>query len=53
MTGTKMRPFRKTIPFDDALALAVQAAVPLDRTERIALEESAGRVLAAAGRGGP
>ena len=48
MTGTKMRPFRKTIPFDDALALAVQAAVPLDRTERIALEESAGRVLAAA-----
>ena len=47
MTGTKMRPFRSTIPFDEALALAEQASVPLDRIERVALDESAGRVLAA------
>ena len=46
MTDTKMRPIRKTIPLEDALKLAVGAAVPLDRTERVDLEESVGRVLA-------
>lgn len=41
-----MRPIRKTIPLEEALRLAEGAAVPLDRTERIDLEESVGRVLA-------
>ena len=47
MTDTKMRPIRQTIPLEDALKLAEGAAGPLDRTERIDLDESAGRVLAA------
>ena len=47
-TGTKMRPIRQTIPLEEALRLAEEAAVPLDRTERIDLDESVGRVLAAA-----
>ncbi|MDA1091671.1 MAG: molybdopterin-binding protein [Acidobacteria bacterium] len=46
MTGTGMRPIRNTIPLDEALALAMGASVPLDRTERIDLEEAVGRVLA-------
>ena len=46
MTGTKMRPIRDTIPIADALALAMGASIPLDRTERLPLEESVGRVLA-------
>jgi molybdenum cofactor synthesis domain-containing protein len=46
MTGTKMRPIRETIPLEKALTLATEAAVPLDRTERIGLDESGGRVLA-------
>jgi molybdopterin molybdotransferase len=46
-TNTKMRPIRKTIPIEEALALAEQAAVPLDRTERVGLDDAAGRVLAA------
>ncbi|HJN46269.1 MAG TPA: gephyrin-like molybdotransferase Glp [Vicinamibacterales bacterium] len=48
MTGTKMRPITKTIPLEEALTLATAAAVPLDRTERIDLDESVGRVLATA-----
>ena len=47
MTDTKMRPIRHTIPLDEALRLAEGAAVPLDRTERIDLDKSAGRVIAA------
>lgn len=47
MTGTKMRPFRKTIPVEEALRLAGEAARPLDRTERVELDACAGRVLAA------
>ena len=47
MTGTKMRPIRQTIPLEEALGLAEGAAVPLDRTERIDLDEGVGRVLAA------
>ena len=46
MTGTKMRPIRDTIPIEDALALAMGASAPLNRTEWIDLEESVGRVLA-------
>ena len=48
MTDTKMRPIRETIPLEDALRLAEAAAVPLDSTERIELDDSVGRVLAAA-----
>ena len=47
MTGTRMRPIRQTIPLEEALRLAEGASVPLDRTERIDLDESVGRVLAA------
>ena len=46
MTDSKMRPIRKTIPLEEALKLATGAAVPLDRTERIDLDTSVGRVLA-------
>lgn len=42
-----MRPFRKTIPVEEALRLAGEAARPLDRTERVELDACAGRVLAA------
>ena len=41
-----MRPIRDTIPIEEALALAMGASEPLNRTERIDLEESVGRVLA-------
>ena len=47
MTGTKMRPIRKTIPVEEALRLADEAARPLDRTERVELDAGVGRVLAA------
>ena len=47
MADTKMRPIRQTIPLEQALTLAEGAAVPLDRTERIDLDVSVGRVLAA------
>ena len=46
MVQTKMRPIRDTIPLDEALALIDQAAVPIDRVERVTLPEAAGRVLA-------
>jgi molybdenum cofactor synthesis domain-containing protein len=41
-----MRPIRDTIPIAEALALAMGASIPLDRTERLPLEDSVGRVLA-------
>ncbi len=41
-----MRPIRDTIPIAEALALAMGASIPIDRTERLPLEESVGRVLA-------
>ena len=42
-----MRPIRKTIPVEEALRLADEAARPLDRTERVELDAGVGRVLAA------
>ena len=45
--GTKMRPFRETIPIDEALRVVGEAARPLDRTVRVGLAEANGRVLAA------
>ena len=47
MGDEQMRPIRRTIPLDEALTLAEEAAVPLERTERIDLDDSVGRVLAA------
>ena len=46
MTGTKMRPIRETISIESALEQATEATRPLDRTEQIGLDNSAGRVLA-------
>jgi molybdopterin molybdotransferase len=44
---TTMRPIRKTIPLEEAKALLLEAAVPIVRIERTALDSAAGRVLAA------
>ncbi len=41
-----MRPIRQTIPFDDAVALVLGAAVPIERTEQVPIVEANGRVLA-------
>jgi len=43
-----MRPIRETIPLDEALALILEAAVPIARTERVELRQADGRVLASA-----
>src|SRR5919201_4296228 len=45
MTST-MRPIRETIPLEEALAAILDAASPIERTERIALRDASGRVLA-------
>ena len=45
--ATSMRPIRDTIPIEEARALTLESARPLERTERIALTEASGRVLAA------
>jgi molybdopterin molybdotransferase len=44
---TPVRPIRHTIPLDEARQLLAAAAVPLDRTERIAITDANGRVIAA------
>jgi molybdenum cofactor synthesis domain-containing protein len=41
-----MRPIRETIPLEEALALILDAATPMARTERIPLREAGGRVIA-------
>ena len=41
-----MRPFRETIRVEDAKALTLEAATPVDRVERISLSDASGRVLA-------
>lgn len=41
-----MRPIRETIPLEEALALILEAAVPIERTERVALWQASGRVVA-------
>ncbi len=45
--GTRMRPFRETIPIVEALRIVHDAARPLDRTARVGLAAANGRVLAA------
>src|SRR5262245_4889067 len=42
-----MRPIRSTIPLDEALALVLETAVPVERTERIPIADANGRVVAA------
>ena len=44
--ATSMRPIRETIPLDEALALVLEAATPIARTERVRLQEATGRVIA-------
>lgn len=41
-----MRPFTSTIPYGEAIRLVLDAAAPIARTERVALLEADGRVLA-------
>jgi molybdenum cofactor synthesis domain-containing protein len=43
-----MRPIKDTIALDEALALVLESAHPIDRTEHVRLEEADGRVAAAA-----
>ena len=47
MTDAAMRPIRETLPLDEALAALFEAALPIERTERVPLREATGRVLAA------
>ncbi len=42
-----MRPIRETIPLEEALGIILDAAAPIERTERIPLLQAAGRVIAA------
>lgn len=44
--STKMRPFKDTISLGEARAIIDRAIVPIDRVERIPLEQAHGRVLA-------
>jgi molybdopterin molybdotransferase len=44
---TTMRPIRETIPMDEAKALLMESASPIERTERISVRDAADRVLAA------
>jgi molybdopterin molybdotransferase len=43
---TTVRPIRETIPLDEARALVLGAAVPIERIERVSIREAGGRVLA-------
>jgi molybdopterin molybdotransferase len=45
---TTMRPIRETIPLDEAMALVLERALPVNRTEPIPLRQAGGRVLARA-----
>jgi molybdenum cofactor synthesis domain-containing protein len=42
-----MRPFRTVLPLADAMTIMREAVAPIERTERVPLDEAAGRVLAA------
>jgi molybdopterin molybdotransferase len=41
-----MRPFTSVIPFDEAVRVVMNAARPIERTERVAIADADGRVLA-------
>jgi molybdopterin molybdotransferase len=47
MKTKTMRPIRETISVEDARRLLMEAAVPIDRVERITIDKADGRVLAA------
>jgi molybdenum cofactor synthesis domain-containing protein len=42
-----MRPIRETIPVEEALALLMASATPIERTERVSIRDAHNRVLAA------
>src|SRR6266498_4120958 len=44
--SSTMRPIRDTISLEEALGLILDAAVPIQRTERVALRDAGGRVIA-------
>src|SRR6266852_5837094 len=41
-----MRPIKETLLFDDAMQLMMDAAIPVERVERVPLDEADGRVAA-------
>jgi molybdenum cofactor synthesis domain-containing protein len=43
---TTMRPIRETIPVEEARALLMAAATPIERTERVSIRDANNRVLA-------
>src|SRR4030095_1270982 len=43
-----VRPIRETIPLDEARALVLDAARPIERVERIPIADAHGRVIAGA-----
>jgi len=47
MNTRTMRPIRQTIPIEEARGLLMDAAVPIDRIERISIDQADGRLLAA------
>ncbi len=44
--STRMRPIRATIPYGDARSIIERATVPIARTERVAIAQANGRVIA-------
>jgi molybdopterin molybdotransferase len=44
--SSTMRPIRETIPLDEAIALVMESASPVARTERVSIREANGRVVA-------
>ncbi len=46
MTGTRMRPIQQVIPLDEARRIIDRTVTPIARSERIALGQAGGRVLA-------
>jgi molybdopterin molybdotransferase len=46
MATSRMRPFRETIPLEEARALVDRSGTPIDRVEQVPLEEADGRVIA-------
>jgi molybdenum cofactor synthesis domain-containing protein len=43
-----MRPIQHTIPIEEALTIAIESTRPIERTERVRLEDADGRVAASA-----
>jgi molybdopterin molybdotransferase len=43
-----MRPIQHTIPIDEALTIAIESTRPIERTDRVLLEDADGRVAASA-----